>query len=265
MNTDCVRNRVLNLDGVHNFRDYGGYPVSGGGRLKRGVLWRSGQHVRASDADLERITEIGLVSVFDLRNPRERSTHPCRRPEGFGGKVHFSDASAYAHAPHVAAARAAGERSPATMRGHLLSTYKAIAFRPELQAMTRSLIAEAAEGNGPSLVNCLAGKDRTGIAVAMVQLAAGVHHDDVIEDYLLTNTAGDSEARIAEGSESIVAMMGPLDDASLRVLLGVEPEYLDLAFAAIGERHGSVDSYLADALGADDAMRGKLREALVEG
>ena len=38
------QDRVLPLEGVHNFRDYGGYAVGGGGRLRRGLLWRSGQH-----------------------------------------------------------------------------------------------------------------------------------------------------------------------------------------------------------------------------
>ncbi|MCX7864990.1 MAG: tyrosine-protein phosphatase, partial [Novosphingobium sp.] len=58
--------RVLELQGVHNFRDYGGYAVRGGGRLKRGLLWRSGQHHRATDDDLARIVQLGLVNVLSL-------------------------------------------------------------------------------------------------------------------------------------------------------------------------------------------------------
>ena len=53
---------MLDLEGVYNFRDYGGYPVAGGGRLKRGLLWRSGQHHDATDADLERIAALKLAS-----------------------------------------------------------------------------------------------------------------------------------------------------------------------------------------------------------
>lgn len=260
MSTD----RVLDLAGVHNFRDYGGYAVAGGGRLKRRVLWRSGQHFGATDSDLDRIAQLGLASVFDLRGSKERSTHPCRRPEGFAAAVHFPEDPSARQAPHIAAAQTTRQRDAASTREGLRRNYGMIAFRPELIAMLRRYLATLAEGRGPSLINCMAGKDRTGIAVAMLHLAAGVHRDDVIEDYLLTNTAGDVEARIAAGAETIKVITGAMDEEVLRVLMGVEAEYLEGAFAMIEERHGSLDAYLAEVLGADDDLRARLRDALVE-
>lgn len=256
--------RVLPLEGVHNFRDCGGYAVSGGGRLRRGMLWRSGQHHGASDSDLEIIARLGLASVFDLRTARERQSHPCRRPEGFAAEVFFSDDSVRAHAPHVAAAQATRQGTPESTRESLVRIYADICFRPELQAMIRGYVARGAEGAGPSLVNCMAGKDRTGIAVAMLHLSAGVHRDDVMEDYLLTNTAGDAEARVASGAESLRAITGQLDEDVLRVLMGVEAEYLQTAITAIEQKHGTVDAYLEEALGAGAETREMLREALVE-
>lgn len=270
--------RVLALEGVHNFRDFGGYPVSGGGRLKRGLLWRSGQHHSATDSDLLRIAALGLADVFDLRSSKERALHPCRRPEPFAARIFFSDDPVHADslkigappeatkhaAPHLASAAAARQRTPAQVREGMRKNYGHIAFRPELIAMIRQQMAALLEGRGPSLVNCMAGKDRTGIAVAMIQLAAGVHRDDVVADYLLTNTAGDVEARIAAGAGSIRAVSRQMEPEVLRVLMGVEAEYLDSAFAMIAETHGSIDSYLRDVLGADDALRGRLRDQLVD-
>lgn len=258
-----LSDRVLALQGVHNFRDFGGYAVSGGGRLKRGLLWRSGQHFGASDGDLEKIAALGLADVFDLRSSKERDMHPCRRPEGFAAAIYLSDDPAHIAAPHVAAAASIRQRDAASTRAGMRKNYGAIAFRPELIAMTRRYLEVLAEGRGPSLVNCMAGKDRTGIAVAMVQLAAGVHRDDVIADYLLTNSAGDVEARIAAGAESIRAVAKQLDPEVLRVLMGVEEEWLESAFAMIAEKHGSIDGYLREVLGADEALRAKLREQLV--
>lgn len=256
--------RVLELEGVHNFRDYGGYAVAGGGRLKRGVLWRSGQHHGATDADLRRIAALGLVSVFDLRSLRERSSHPCRRPDGFCAEVHFAEEPGARLAPHVAAAQTTRQRDAASTREGLRRNYGAIAFRPELVAIMRRYFAELAQLRGPSLINCMAGKDRTGMAVAMLHVATGVHRDDIIADYVLTNSAGNVEARIAAGAETIKAIAGAVDDEVLRVLMGVEPEYLEAAFAAIEEKHGSLGGYLRDVLGVDDEARTKLREALVE-
>lgn len=262
-----MSDRVLALEGVHNFRDYGGYAVAGGGRLKRGLLWRSGQHHGATDADLEKIAALNLTSVFDLRTSKERNAHPCRRPAGFVASVLFGEDPARARteaAPHIAAAQVARQRTPESTREGLRGNYGGIAFRPELVRMMRLYLADLAQGNGASLINCMAGKDRTGISVAALQLAAGVHRDDVIEDYLLTNTAGDVEARIAAGMATITAITGQVDDEVLRVLMGVEPDYLEAAFAAMAERHGSIDGYLREVLGADDALRGRLRDALVE-
>ncbi len=258
--------RVLNLEGVHNFRDFGGYAVAGGGRLKRGVLWRSGQHHGATDADLARIAALKLADIFDLRSSKERDLHPCRRPPGFAGTVHTGDDPAHIAAPHVAAAAATTrQRDAASTREGMRRNYGMIAFRPELIAMTRRYLAVLAEGRGPSLINCMAGKDRTGIAVAMAQLAAGVHRDDVVSDYVLTNSAGDVEARIAAGAETIRAFSRQMDPEILRVIMGVEPEYLESAFATVSEKHGSVDGYLREVLGVDEALRARLRESLVEG
>jgi protein tyrosine/serine phosphatase len=257
--------RVLRLEGVHNFRDYGGYPVDGGGRLKRGILWRSGQHHGATDADLEKIAALDLVSVFDLRGAKERSAHPCRRPEGFSANVHHpEDPGDVRQAPHVAAAATTRQRDAASTRESMRRNYHMIAFRPELVGIMRRYLAELAEGRGASLINCMAGKDRTGIAVAMLHLATGVHRDDVIEDYVLTNSAGDMEARIAAGADTIKAISGQLDEDVLRVIMGVEAEYLETALDRIAEEHGSIDAYLRDVLGADEALRQRLRDSLVE-
>lgn len=263
-----ITDRVLDLEGVHNFRDYGGYPVAGGGRLKTGYLWRSGQHHGATDADLARIAALGLATIFDLRSSVERASHPCRRPEGLQAVIHHAEDEnihkAAHNAPHVAAAAATTrQRDAASTREGMRRNYGLIAFRPGLTAMISKMLAELTEGRGPSLVNCMAGKDRTGIAVAMVQYAAGVHRDDIIADYLLTNTAGNVEARIAAGANTIREITGQADEEVMRVLMGVEAEYLESAFDMIAERHGSIDTYLAEALGADDALRDRLRAALV--
>ena len=62
--------RVLPLSNVHNFRDYGGYATQDGGRVKRGVLWRSGHHSEASDADLQAIEALALATVESILEKR---------------------------------------------------------------------------------------------------------------------------------------------------------------------------------------------------
>ena len=255
--------RVLHLEGVHNFRDFGGYALPGGGRIRRGVLWRSGQHGEASEADLARIGELGLSLVFDLRSSSERERLPCRRPANFAAQVFSEDEPAHAMAPHVQAAQA--RRTVETTHETMRRSYSGMPFRPGLAASNRRMLAQLQQPGGAVLVNCMAGKDRTGLAVALVLSALGVHRDDVMADYLLTNSAGDSEARIAAGGRSVQSIRGTMEPDVLRALMGVREDYLATAFAAIDERHGSLDAYLREVMDLDEAGRERLRAALAEG
>jgi len=249
------------MDGVHNFRDYGGYALQGGGRLRRGVLWRSGQHHEASDADLALIEGPDLAHVFDLRSDRERESHPCRRPQGFVAKIHFIPDGTAGQAPHVSSAR----RDAASTREAMRRSYSGMPYREKLNAAISAYLRTLAEEPGPSVVNCMAGKDRTGFAVAMFHHALGVHRDDILADYLLTNLAAGQDERIAAGKWAIAGMVGDIDDESFKVLMGVEAEYLDLALSRIVEDFGSIDAYQQQTFGITNVMRDRLRDALSEG
>ena len=68
--------RVLDLAGIHNFRDYGGYAARAG-NLRTGTLWRAGQHSDAVDDDLAVVHSLGIATVIDLRGDSERAAHAC--------------------------------------------------------------------------------------------------------------------------------------------------------------------------------------------
>lgn len=255
--------RVVNLTGVHNFRDYGGYALVGGGRLRRELLWRSGQHHEADDADLAAIDSLGLANVFDLRSDRERASHPCRRSSMFAGTVHFVSDGSAAQAPHVAAVSGI-RRDAESTRENMRRSYRGMPLRPKLNEAITNYLQTLGNSGGASLINCMAGKDRTGFSVAMLHSALGVHHDDIIADYLLTNTAGDPLARIAAGGRSIAHVVSEMDDEALRVIMSVEAEWLDIAYARIREDFGSVEAYQATTFGVDEALRDRLRANLAE-
>lgn len=253
--------RVLPLIGIHNFRDYGLYPVAGGGRVRPGLLWRSAQHGDATDADLAAVKALEIGTVVDLRGNSERDAKPCRRYPGFAAEVLFHDGETAGLHVQAAASNPSAEEARAAMQ----RLYEGIAFRPTLTPMIRSYFTVLRERDGASLVHCVAGKDRTGFAVALLHHVLGVHADDIMADYLLTNVAGNIDQRIAAGAEQIRAKYGAIDEGTIRTLMGVEPEYLDTAFNSITASHGSIDAYLADVMGLDDAARAALVERYVAG
>ena len=257
-----MQNRVLPLEGVNNFRDYGGYAVAGGGRLRSGVLWRSAQHALASDADLEAIHGLGLATVVDLRGPSERDGNPCRRHPDFAAQVFVYPQETAGLALHTEAAD--GKPSRQDAEAAMLRLYDGIAFRPNLIPMLRCYFGVVARDEGPSLVHCVAGKDRTGFAVAVLQRLLGVHPDDVMADYMLTNEASRLEQRIAARAFEDMPRYAGLDEATIRALWGVAPEYLDAAFAAVAAQHPSLEAYAADVLHLDDKTLGRIRERLID-
>lgn len=255
--------RILPLTGIHNFRDYGGYATEDGGKLRRGILWRSAHHEQASDADLDAVKTLGLETIVDLRGDDERAAHPCRRPEGFSARVMFAPGITAGLAPHLAAAKTGITAEVA--RERMIATYTDMPYRPVLVESLRLYLAALAEYDSPSLVHCVAGKDRTGFAVALVHRLLGVHDDDVMADYLLTNVAGRIEERVAQGGEAIRARYGgDIKDDAIRTLMMVNPAYLDASFAAIRERHGSIRQYAEDVLALTPAQHGAMMDMLVE-
>ncbi|MBS0481047.1 MAG: tyrosine-protein phosphatase [Proteobacteria bacterium] len=258
-----VHARVLALTGVHNFRDYGGYDVPDGRRVRSGLLWRSAQHGDASDADLARIAALGLTHIIDLRGPSEREAKPCRRPAGFSAQVfHYPEETA-GLALHTEAAD--GVVTAVEARAAMLRLYEGIAFRENLVPMIRCYFEALKRGASPSLVHCVAGKDRTGFAVALAQHVLGVAPDAIMDDYLLTNSAGNIDARIASGAEQIRARHGAIDERTIRILMGVDADYLETALAAVKTRYGSIDSYLDQVVGLGPQDGVKLRDLYLEG
>ncbi len=254
--------RVTHFDGIHNFRDYGGYAVGGGGRVVAGKLFRSAQHFDATPDDLQRVGALNLGTVIDLRGGRERANAPCPRPDNFNATIIATDQETASLAPHLEAGETGD--SAAAMHQRMISVYNTIAFRDELSILFARYFAALADSDRPSLIHCLAGKDRTGIAVALFHDLVGVHPDDMMADYMLTNTAGNAEARIAAGTRGLRQGMGKsLSDVALRVIMSVHPDYLTTAFAAMTERHGSVSAYMRDVLGVDDARRAAIKTRFV--
>ncbi|HEV2363832.1 MAG TPA: tyrosine-protein phosphatase [Caulobacteraceae bacterium] len=254
--------RTLAFEGIDNFRDFGGYARADGRRLARGRLYRSAGHSRASDADLDRLAAMGLEVIIDLRRPDERLRDPTRRPIGFAGRVIDNDENA---PDDWRAHLLKGDLSAESFRRYLLDYYRGAPFHARHLDLFSRYFAALAAVDGPVLVHCSAGKDRTGLLVALTHHMAGVHSDDILEDYLLTNDR-ERLARRAPLVAGIIEEMAGVrpSEAAVMTAMGVEAEYLETAFAAIEGEFGGVDAYLERGLGVDRALREDIEARLFE-
>lgn len=255
--------RIHAFDGINNFRDYGNYVTAAGRKVKSGQLFRSANLSQATDADLETFAGLGIAYVVDLRRPGERPREPSRFPAGFTGQVIENDTGDQVEAPHMEVLRASGLNEEA-VRTYMLNYYTHAPFEDRHIDLFSRYFQAVASGKGAVLIHCAAGKDRTGMLAALTHHVLGVHRDDVMEDYLLTNVAARIEERVPTATEMVKGYFGgePTPQA-VKAFLGVEASYLERAFEMIEDRYSSLDDYLVKALGVDDAMRDKVADQLL--
>ncbi len=256
--------RHVALEGVENFRDFGDYGTVGGRRLKKGRLYRSASHGRATDVDLSAIAALNLAVIVDLRRGGERLRDPSRRHASFAGEVIDNDEDAEQEDGWQAHIRGS-DLSEASFRRYMFEYYRNAPFEPRHLDLFGRYFRALAKTEGPVLIHCAAGKDRTGILAALTHHLAGVHPDDIVADYLLTNDPGRMARRMPILAQAIEELAGRAPgEAALRAAMGVEATYLDTAFAAIAERYGGADAYLERALGMDAALRQAIETRLLD-
>jgi protein tyrosine/serine phosphatase len=254
--------RRIAFEGIDNFRDFGGY-AAGARALKSGMLYRSGHHGRATEADLARLAGLGLSLIVDLRRPNEREREPTRRWDGFAAQVIDNDLG-QPGLEEWAEFIMRSELTPQTFRQYMLDYYDAAPFQARHIDLYARYFRALAQTEGPVLVHCTAGKDRTGILCALTHHLAGVHEDDIVADYLLTNDMDRIAARLPLMRAMILENTGKtVSDVALATALRVEAEYLEIAFSAMRGRYGSLDGYLDQALGMDAGLRERLQARLL--
>ena len=102
------------------------------------------------------------------------------------------------------------------------------------------------------------------LAAALLHRLLGVHEDDVMADYLLTNVAGNQKRRIEAAGDSIRQRYGSqITDEAIETLMGVDAVYLEAATRSINDQYGSTQRYAEEVLGVDAARREALRQRLV--
>jgi protein tyrosine/serine phosphatase len=274
--TSASDGRWIHLEGTANTRDLGGLPTIDGGRTLPNRILRSDNLQTLSNADVQLLVDkIGLREVIDLRTSAEvllEGRGPLRaRPEVvhrhftlLPERGQYTDvfAAEEDEAPDLPAGwlesilpRQVAEHDegePAPVRSYL----GYLSHRPE--AVVEALRALAAQTGGASVVHCAAGKDRTGVVVALTLAVAGVPHEEIAIDYGLSGDVIDAIlARLA-------ATPTYGGDMERRTSAAHAPrrETMDRVLQLLDERYGGPIGWLdTHGFGADEqaALRARLR------
>lgn len=238
--------RRLAVPGTMNFRDAGGYPAAGG-MIRQGRLFRSDSLHRTADAAVSVLRPLGLRTVVDLRTSYEAEVSPS--PDD-------SLAALGAVTMHISLI---GE-DLAGLPGTLGEIYEYVIDKqgPLVAAAVRCL---ARPGALPALVHCSAGKDRTGIVLALTLSALGVPDHVVAADYALTSLYLDPQHTPTIG---MIQESTGLGDRLTADLMASPPELILTMLDRVRQRSGSVTGYLTGH-GVSEAELDRLRAGLVTG
>jgi protein-tyrosine phosphatase len=255
---DAVLNdarRSVALDGVHNFRDLGGYPAAGG-TTRWGLVYRADGLGRLTSADVAALRARGLGAVIDLRTHNElseRGRYPVDQHE-----------VAFHHLPVIDQTWQA-EDMPDVNNAHDFLIW---AYRDMLGAgsprIARAIALIADPEMTPVVFHCAAGKDRTGLVAAMLLAALGVPDEYIAADYGKTaegmtrmRTAW-AEAAAQQGAEEVARMQ-----SSPAYYFECPPEVMSALLVELRDTHGSLIAFLGT-LGITDAQVEALRTRLIE-
>lgn len=236
-------NRLKDVPGTFNFRDVGGYTADGGS-TKWGALYRSDALNKLTAEGVSAMQELGVQSVIDLRDPRERSKAPDILPEGVRLIEHAVFPDALSHI---------------NLKLDIQKLTELIFF--EHAANVTSAVGMIAKNESASVVHCTAGKDRTGAVIALALSAVGVSQDDILADYEATqkNLAGAWLENHLRGLRKLNVELTP----EVLGLVSTSPlDVMERALKMIDHEYGSSIDYLR-AHGLSDSSIAALHTRLV--
>ena len=214
--------------------------------LKQNCLFRSCQLETVDDRFTGIVAKLGITSVIDLRARSERLPTGGPAFVGFTGKVRAAQADDEP-VPHDMS-HFLGAASPSEVAERMSLIYRMLPSSVRFKQSLRHFVQAVTREEGGTLIHCFAGKDRTGLAVALLHIALGLHRDDVLHDYLLTNEMGAARVETTLGwlldSREIIA-----PDWLLREIMAVRAEYLEAGLQEVAVTAMDPAQYLASAAG----------------
>jgi protein-tyrosine phosphatase len=256
----------LGIASVPNLRDLGGYKTSDGATVARGLVYRSNQLYKISEPDMLKIAQLKLKNVFDLRNADERNAKPEELPVGVRNVWLNVMASDPGDGQAVLAqlllnpALANAELGSGKVELMYMDSYRKIISLPSAQTAFRELFLSLGDQHQlPALFHCVSGKDRTGMAAALLLTLLEVPMETIMEDYLRSNDyilpmyQTEINDFVAAGGQASI----------LLAVHGVREEYLNAAFDELKKEYVTIERYFSESLGISTDQQKALRKLYV--
>ena len=241
--------RRLPLEGLRNTRELGGYPVTAEGKqktIKKGLIYRSGSPENSTAADQKILDSLKIKTTVDFRSSGEKSA--SFEFPSLINKVNCPIDAGNLMGAYLKTGEWLYSNSTEKAEAEMMSLYSILPVEaiPHYRLLF-SLLADAS--SAPLLFYCSAGKDRTGVASALILHALGASRETILEDYFY------STENLRPYWEHFVN-----SEPYMVPYYTVSEKYLLAAFRSM-EKYGGIDRYLAHELKVDVK---RLRDLYVE-
>ena len=245
--------------GTLNFRDLGGLPAGNGRKLRHRMLLRGEGPKNLGDPHIRELRELGIRAIFDLRSDGEHDADPHGWQDR-GCRVLNLDIN------HDLRAAETTEwdrlrNNPDPQAGWIVMRQNYAAMPGALLPHWRAMVNVLLDGGVPALVNCTAGKDRTGVAIALLLELLGVDRNAIVADYLRSSVFGDNMAIQGSIERGFLESFGFVPGCHvIDAMIGVDSDYLGAAQDVVNARWGGIDGYFAaGGVGHDEQQELRLR------
>ncbi len=254
-----ISERRVQLEGGVNFRDLGGYQAVDGRRIKWGQVFRSDNLGRLTDRDVLVLQKMGIRLVCDFRTPAEIKKLPDRYPQGDHGKsLRLPIRHGESDPAHTFDRIKKGDIDWMTEEFMIKGYIKNIENFAHLWSTFFKTIAEPA--NRPLVFHCTGGKDRAGVAAALILLALDVPEETVVRDHGLSNLY---IAAVLDRIYDRIRTMG-VDPEGISAYFTAPPNAIVAVLKHLKKAYGSAANYLISKAGVDEKLIIRLKEDLLE-
>lgn len=240
--------RLVHVQGAVNFRDIGGYKTKDGKTVKWNKLYRSAEISHLTSSDLDTLTKRHIRSVVDFRGVKESMGAPDHLPVG----------TAYLLCPAGSDSLPGAKEMMDMMKmSNWLENfygnpqYLGARFKPFFSMLLTQQPDEAL------LYHCTGGRDRTGMATALLLYTLGVPMDKINEDFTASNIY------LEPMNKRMYAMMaqgGNADIEGIKKAMALRPELLAAMFDGIKQKYGSVENFMQTQVGVGPAQVALLKK-----
>ncbi|TFK38701.1 protein-tyrosine phosphatase-like protein [Crucibulum laeve] len=250
----------VSVEGLFNTRAVGGYTLTSGQKVKPAVLYRSGEITRITPRGEEELLKLGVRKIFDLRADGEIATFNTPSPGIDGVEIR--------HTPISRLAKFGPDRIVSLLKqfqenelGTFLTENKDV-LEIAGPALNEILTHIRDHPESPCLIHCTAGKDRTGLVVAIILMMLGVDDRDIIADYALTTIGLEPVipifvARLSKVKEYLD------NEEGTRNMGSSKPEIMAATLKMIREEFGSAETYIKGYTSISEAEISAIKQNLL--